>query len=252
MSGRGSIRAAASGLALVSALLGEPCDAQKVQRPEGRPDGPATTARGMGSILGFYVSDADPKGVIEIVSMGGDIVRVICGSECVSVGFWDGEAYRGMLRLKRGTRADAYGDLSFTLAGSDTIRAQIRMESDGQAATEIWTRAEGARIPPPETPPDKNRSPAYGEYVYVEELPEAIHKATAVTPKEARDAGVSGVVMVQALVGADGRVKDAKVVKSIPMLDAAAVEAVRQWTFKPARTKGQPVEVWVAIPIRFE
>jgi len=46
-------------------------------------------------------------------------------------------------------------------------------------------------------------------------------------------------------------VVDTKVVKSIPMLDAAAVACVRQWIFKPALSKGQPVSVWVAVPVKF-
>jgi TonB family protein len=62
---------------------------------------------------------------------------------------------------------------------------------------------------------------------------------------------VEGTIMVQALVGKDGRVKDTKIVKSIPMLDQAAVDCVRQWVFKPALSKNQPVAVWVAVPIRF-
>jgi protein TonB len=56
---------------------------------------------------------------------------------------------------------------------------------------------------------------------------------------------------VQALVGKDGKVKDTKVVKSIPMLDAAAVAAVKQWVFKPALSNNKPVAVWVAVPVRF-
>lgn len=100
-------------------------------------------------------------------------------------------------------------------------------------------------------PPDEDALPAFGEYVYVEELPEAITKAQPVYPDLAREAGVDGTVMVQALVGKDGKVKDTKVVKSIPMLDAAAVAAVKQWVFKPALSNNKPVAVWVAVPVRF-
>ena len=70
-------------------------------------------------------------------------------------------------------------------------------------------------------------------------------------PDIAREAGVDGTVMVQALVGKDGRVKDTRVVKSIPMLDASALTAVKQWVFKPALSNNKPVAVWVAVPVRF-
>ena len=99
--------------------------------------------------------------------------------------------------------------------------------------------------------PPSDELPGFGEYVYVEELPEAITKVSPVYPDIAREAGVDGVVMVQALVGKDGRVKDVRVVKRIPMLDDAAITAVRQWVFKPALSNNKPVAVWVAVPVRF-
>lgn len=100
-------------------------------------------------------------------------------------------------------------------------------------------------------PPSEDEMPKLGEYVYFEEMPEAITKVPPTYPDIAREAGVDGVVTVQALVGKDGRVKDTKVTKSIPMLDAAAVAAVRGWVFKPALSNNKPVAVWVAIPVRF-
>lgn len=93
--------------------------------------------------------------------------------------------------------------------------------------------------------------PRFGDYVYVEELPEAVTKAAPIYPVDASKAGVSGTVLVQALVGPSGRVEDVRIQKSIPMLDAAALAAVRQWTFKPALSKGSPVAVWVAVPVKF-
>lgn len=100
-------------------------------------------------------------------------------------------------------------------------------------------------------PPEDDGLPKFGEYVYVEELPEAITKSSPEYPDLAREAGVDGTVMVQALVGKDGQVKDTRVVKSIPMLDASAVAAVKKWVFKPALSNNKPVAVWVAVPVRF-
>jgi protein TonB len=100
-------------------------------------------------------------------------------------------------------------------------------------------------------PPSEDELPKFGEYVYVEELPEAVTKVNPEYPEIAREAGVDGTVMVQALVGKDGKVKDTKVVKSIPMLDASALAAVKQWVFKPALSNNKPVAVWVAVPVKF-
>ena len=70
-------------------------------------------------------------------------------------------------------------------------------------------------------------------------------------PTQAREDGVSGTVMVIALISAEGRVVDAFVQDSIPELDLAAMKAVRQWKFKPASTTGKPLAVWVAIQVKF-
>jgi protein TonB len=100
--------------------------------------------------------------------------------------------------------------------------------------------------------PTEDELPKFGEYVYVEELPEAVTKAQPVYPDMAREANVDGTVVVQALVGKDGKVKDTKVVKSdSEMLNASAIAAVKQWVFKPALSNNKPVAVWVAVPVRF-
>ena len=99
--------------------------------------------------------------------------------------------------------------------------------------------------------PSEDELPKFGDYVYVEELPEAITRVPPIYPDLAREAGVDGTVMVQALVGKDGKVKDVRVVKSIPMLDENAKAAVKQWVFKPALSNNKPVAVWVGVPVKF-
>ncbi len=65
----------------------------------------------------------------------------------------------------------------------------------------------------------------------------------------ARESGVTGTVVVRAHVGADGRVLDTSLERSIPMLNAAAVDAVRRIRFRPAERDGRPVESWVSVPV---
>jgi TonB family protein len=96
-----------------------------------------------------------------------------------------------------------------------------------------------------------DRTPALGEYVYVEELPEAREKVPPVYPEDAMRAEVSGTVMIQALVSTTGDVLETMIADSIPGLNEAAVAAVEQWHFRPARARGEPVSVWVAIPVKF-
>ncbi len=85
----------------------------------------------------------------------------------------------------------------------------------------------------------------------VDEIPKALEKVAPVYPDIAREAGVDGRVTVLALVGKDGRVLDAQIVKSIPMLDQAALDCVRKWKFRPAQAEGQPAAAWVEVPVLF-
>ena len=97
----------------------------------------------------------------------------------------------------------------------------------------------------------QTRLPAYGEPVRVDAAPEAFTRVLPSYPDAAREAGVQGTVLVAALVCTSGRVIDTFPVASIPMLDGAAQQAVRLWVFRPAQAGGEPVAVWVNIPVRF-
>jgi TonB family protein len=70
-------------------------------------------------------------------------------------------------------------------------------------------------------------------------------------PEDAKAAGVQGVVILQIIVGEDGTVTDARVVRSIPELDRAAIDAVRQWQYEPTLLNGVPVEVELTVTINF-
>jgi protein TonB len=81
--------------------------------------------------------------------------------------------------------------------------------------------------------------------------PTQISKVQPVYPPEALAAKVSGVVILEALIAADGRVSDAKVLRSVPLLDQAAVDAVRQWAYTPTLLNGVPVPVIMTVTVTF-
>jgi periplasmic protein TonB len=85
----------------------------------------------------------------------------------------------------------------------------------------------------------------------VDVLPERLMEPIPVYPKAAIDAGIQGIVPVMARVLADGTVGETHVMRSIPALDDAAVQAVKRMRFKPASYQGKPVAVWVGVPVRF-
>ena len=70
-------------------------------------------------------------------------------------------------------------------------------------------------------------------------------------PSIALAAKISGYVILEATIGEDGTVRDVRVLKSIPLLDDAAKEAVRQWRFTPTLLNGQPVSVLMTVTVTF-
>ena len=81
--------------------------------------------------------------------------------------------------------------------------------------------------------------------------PRKIKDVRAVYPPEARDAGVQGVVIIEIRVETDGRVGRARVLRSIPLLDQAAIDAVQQWEFEPTLLNGAPVAVVMTVTLQF-
>jgi TonB family protein len=72
-----------------------------------------------------------------------------------------------------------------------------------------------------------------------------------VYPAVAQSARVSGDVVIEATVDEEGKVADARVVKSVPLLDQAALDAVRQWEYRPSLLNGIPTPVVVTVTVRF-
>ena len=81
--------------------------------------------------------------------------------------------------------------------------------------------------------------------------PQKTHHVAPDYPALARSAGVSGIVILEALIAEDGSVRDVKVTRSVPLLDPAAVAAVRQWRFTPTLLNGVPVRVIMTVTVAF-
>jgi protein TonB len=81
--------------------------------------------------------------------------------------------------------------------------------------------------------------------------PKKIKDVKPVYPEDAKAAGVQGIVIIETLIGTDGAVKEAKVLRSVQMLDQAALEAVTQWRYTPTLLNGDPVEVIMTVTVTF-
>ena len=95
-------------------------------------------------------------------------------------------------------------------------------------------RAEPVRVSGKIRPPEKtkNVSPRY--------------------PAAAQADRVTGVVILDVLIAPDGSVANAEVIRSVPGLDDAAVEAVRQWEYRPTLLNGVPVPVIMPVTVNFQ
>ena len=81
--------------------------------------------------------------------------------------------------------------------------------------------------------------------------PRKIVDMRPVYPEIARAARVEGTVVMEAVLDPTGRVTQIRVIRSVPLLDQAAVDAVRQWRYTPSVYMARPVSVLMTITIRF-
>jgi protein TonB len=79
-----------------------------------------------------------------------------------------------------------------------------------------------------------------------------VHKVEPAYPKIALAARVAGVVQVHAIIGKDGIIKEAEVTDGSPLLAPAAIEAVKQWRYRPYLLNGEAVEVETNITVTFQ
>ncbi len=71
-------------------------------------------------------------------------------------------------------------------------------------------------------------------------------------PELARSVRKAGVVIIEAIIGIDGRVENAHILRSTPLLDEAALTAVRQWEYTPTLLNGRPTPVIMTVTVVFD
>ena len=114
----------------------------------------------------------------------------------------------------------------------------------GQAIQDTVT----VRNAPPPPPPAPGQPVRVGAGI---RTPQLLRRVSPLYPPDAREAGVQGVVILEARIGVDGRVSDVRVLRSIPMLDQAALDAVRQWQYAPTMLNDLPVPVIMTVTVQF-
>ena len=101
--------------------------------------------------------------------------------------------------------------------------------------------------PPPPPPPPQAPVRVGGAI----KQPTKLKNVPPVYPPIAQSARVSGVVIIEATIGVDGSVIDARVIRPVALLDQAALDAVKQWKFSPTLLNGVPVPVIMTVTVNF-
>ena len=106
----------------------------------------------------------------------------------------------------------------------------------------------GPVVLPPPTPAPPSAPVRIGGLI---RPPKKLRDVRPVYPAIAQQARVQGMVIIEAVIGIDGRVEGTNVLRGHPLLDDAAVAAVRQWTFTPTLLNNQPVPVVMTVTVDF-
>jgi len=133
-------------------------------------------------------------------------------------------------------------------AALEDIKKALEIEPGNQKARDLLKEIEsataaGGPAPPGLAPPVR----AIGEL----KPPKLIKQIDAVYPEVARQARVEGIVIIEATTDSAGKVIDAQILRSIPLLDDAALTAVKQWIYEPAIINGVPRGVIFTVTVRF-
>lgn len=160
-----------------------------------------------------------------------------------------------LLRMKASLETDA-GRQRQLVVEADALRTRAIELSRQRAAAGGTSTSERPDAPPPPPPPpppmdfqvDGQQAIRIGGAV---SPPRKIRDVRPVYPPEALDARVSGVVILEALIDASGAVRSARVLRSIPLLDQAALDAVQQWRFTPTLLNGAPTPVVITLTVNF-
>ena len=156
-------------------------------------------------------------------------------------------SYRGSGRAVAGNRPVA--EIEPRLIAQASRNAQGLARTPGNISSSISMTAQmsgGVESSPP---------PASGQPVRVGSTirtPTKLVHVDGIKPEQAQMAGISGLVILEAIIAADGSITDVKVLRSIPLLDDAAVTAVKQWKYTPTLLNGVPVPVIMTVTVNFQ
>src|SRR4051812_10913852 len=172
--------------------------------------------------------------------------------------YLDAMTYKNiLLRMQAGQTTDP-AEQARLIAEADALRTRViemQRQEPGRA------RPSGApEPPPPPSPPFEGFSEPFEQTIARLQpvrvggnvrQPTKVADVKPAYPDDARAAGVQGVVIIEALIDDAGSVANARVLRSVPALDQAALGAVSRWRFTPTDVNGRPAGVIMTVTVNF-
>jgi TonB family protein len=190
------------------------------------------------------------------------------GDPLVGIGLRTPAGFVQLITRLGPSRGDDFSDASATLVPFSGFGRGVspRLSFDAaerQQTLSVRRMPPGRTVPPAasygpvQVPPDAAAMATPAELAPVRvggniPQPRKIVDARAVLPAEAKQAGIRGVVILEIVIDVDGSIRDAKVLRSIPTLDRAAIDAVRQWRYEVTQLNGRPVPVIMTATVPFQ
>jgi TonB family protein len=160
-----------------------------------------------------------------------------------------------LLRMRANLETDPFQKQQL-IAEADTLRSRAIELNKGRVA--INGGNSGVMLgPPPPPPPPPGVAPTSPSGIAPVRVggniktPTKVKDVPPVYPPDALAARIGGVVILEVSIDTEGHVYDAKVLRSVPVLDNAALEAVRQWEFTPTEFNGMRVPVIMTVTVNF-
>lgn len=171
--------------------------------------------------------------------------------------YMDAMVYKNiLLRLQANLSSDPV-EQKRLVEEADALRDRVIEMQKSRVASQAGAQSP---MPPPPPPPFAGFSEPFEDAVARQPpvrvggnipVPTKVKDVKPVYPAEAQAARVQGVVIIEALIGVDGKVQNARVLRSIPLLNDAALDAVSQWAFTPTVVNGVPMPVIMTVTVNF-
>jgi TonB family protein len=176
------------------------------------------------------IDQANP-GVVESVSTTG-LTDPVFAEMREKLQLIKGQALTGALlnQMRTSIRESAWGErpVTFIVSSRGTGSSELVIQFDSAPSTPTRVRVSGYEI-----------------------APNLIQQVKPIYPQEAKDARIQGVVVFETDISKDGFVTAVRVVTGHPLLIQSAMDAVRQWVYKPVLLNGQAVDVVSTVTVNF-